>query len=358
MIIGNLQISLKINLMIDLYKAYQDLYTDEEKWKYYSKLDGENPFGSYIASRDFITKFIQLSGKSNENPLYEQIIKLDENRIKHIVSVFFYGTYLYHSVSSIKYWIDKVIVRYQFINPDSTIEFSFIWFLICLFHDLGYGIEENSNFKDFDEFITGKVKYFLNNKVGVPKAYENIYKNYFNYRLNSSIPYIRKPDHGICGGILLYNELNKILLRKQRLNKDSEGLSWNSKLKYIYRYASWIVLSHNIFFIREGDSLESEYRRNDLQELILSKDEKPKVNYKQHPFLYLFMLVDSIDPIKISGDFLSLNHIKIETSEDEILFEIIDKNIRDNYFNRINGLKEWLVPEIIEDGNTIRILIR
>ena len=342
--------------MNNLLRTYNDLYEDKSKWKYYSKLEGDIPFNSFEAARHFIERFIQLSGKSHENSLYENIQKLDEDRIKHIVSVFFFGTSIYYSVSSIRSSIDRVVSRYQKQNPASRIEFSFIWFLICLFHDLGYDIEENKKFSDFEDFISDKVKYFLNKSVGVPQLYENTYKNYFNYRLKSFCPNIRKPDHGICGGILLFSELNMILLKKQ-CNIKTEGLSWNDKLKNIYKFASWVILSHNIFFIRQGDCSESEYIENNLQDLILSKDDKPKVNYKKHSFLYLFMLVDSIDPVKIFGDFSILQHINIETSENEIKISIHDRVKREIYFQKVNNLKEWLIPDIIEEGETIRILI-
>ena len=243
--------------MSDVLKIYQDLFDDHKKWRFYSKLN-TNPFLSIENSREFVSKFIELSGKADGNILFDDIIKLDDKRIMHIVSTYFLGIYLYQNSDKIKYLADKIVDRYQSQNPNSIIKFSFIWFLICIFHDLGYNIENNLTFESFEKFIDGKVKYFLKERVGVPSVFERTYVNYFNFRIKSSDKNINKPEHGICGGILLYNILNSNLIKKRIQN--SSYLSWNKNLINIYRFASWIILSHNIYFIQEGKSKEQEYR--------------------------------------------------------------------------------------------------
>lgn len=342
--------------MKDILQIYKDVFTDRSKWRYYSHMDID-PFDSDSSTKEFITRFIELSGKAQENPLYDNIDKLDNQRVRHIVSTFFLGTYLYFNVQEIKIPIDVVIKRFKKQNPNSKIEFSFIWFLICLFHDLGYSIENNENYLNFDGFIDGKVKYFLKERVGVPALYESVYKDYFNYRLNSTKDYIRKPDHGICGGIILFNKLNEILLRKQK-NKESEGLSWNQKLINIYRYASWVILSHNIFFIRKGDADEKIYRANNLDLLILDKTEHSKIELSKHSFLFLFELVDSIDPIKTFGTYDNLNNLKCCVDENKIIFEVSDFKLQDTYFSKISDLRRWLIPDIKKEGNRIEIKIK
>ena len=316
-----------------------------------------NPFESDYDTKHFIARFIELSGKANENPLYENIDRLDNMRIRHIVSIFFLGTYLYNNVKPINDSIDKVISRFKKQNPNSKIEFSFVWFLICLFHDLGYSIEDRENYNDFDEFINGKVKYFLKEKVGVPSFYEDVYKNYFNFRLKSTNNFIRKPDHGICGGIILYNKLNEILLSKQK-NKKSEGLSWNKKLLNIYRYASWVILSHNIFFIRKGDRDEQVYKENKLDALILDEGQTSKIDLRKHGFLYLFMLVDTIDPIKKVKTFNNLNMIKCNVENNLITLEIEDDNLREKYFKKVLELRQWLIPDIRLINKRVQIRIK
>lgn len=341
--------------MKEISQIYREIFTDHSSWRYYSKMN-TNPFESDYATKEFISRFIELSGKANENPLYENINKLENKRIRHIVSIFFLGTYLYYNVKSIKESIDKVIARFKKQNPYSRIEFSFIWFLICLFHDLGYSIEDHENYTDFDDFINGKVKYFLKERVGVPSFYEDVYQNYFNYRINSRNYFLKKPDHGICGGIILFNKLNEILLSKQN-NINSEGLSWNKKLLNIYRYASWVILSHNIFFIRKGDIDEQIYKDNNLEALILDNGQTSKIDLKKHGFLYLFMLVDTIDPIKKFETFENLSMIKCNIENNLITLEIENDNMRIEYFNKVQELKQWLISDIKEENNSLKIKI-
>lgn len=341
--------------MNDILHIYNRLYVDEIKWKYYSKMN-INPFESDCYSKEFLTRFIELSGKAQQNPLYDNIDKLDNQRIRHIVSTFFLGTFLYYEVPKFKASIDIVINRFKKQNENSKIEFSFIWFIICLFHDLGYSIENHETYRSFDDFITGKVKYFLNERVGVPAVYENVYKNYFNYRLNSEKGFIRRPDHGICGGIVLFDTLNSILLKKQK-NKKAEGLLWNKKLINIYRYSSWVILSHNIFFIPKGDEDENIYKAHNLAELILDQDEAPKIKLTKHSFLYLFCLVDTLDPIKIFNSFEELNKVSFDVVENMIILEVSDDKLRAKYFEKVNTLKPWLIPAIKIVKNRLEIKI-
>lgn len=341
--------------MGNLLEIYNQIYSKKSKWRYYSKMN-INPFNSDHDTKDFITRFIELSRKAEENPLYDNIDKLDDQRIRHIVSTFFLGTFLYYNVPKIKGSIKVVIDRFQNQNPNSKIEFSFIWFLICLFHDLGYSIENHKNFRNFDDFISGKVKYFLNERVGVPALYENVFKNYFNYRLKSHKDFLRKPDHGICGGIILFNKLNDILLKKQK-NKKSEGLLWNQKLINIYRYSSWVILSHNIFFIVKGHEDENIYKENNLDKLILDQNEAPKIKLTKHSFLHLFCLVDTLDPIKTFDSFENLNNVILEIEENKITLEVVDNNLREKYFGKVNTLKQWLIPDITLINNKLEIKI-
>ena len=341
--------------MKDIFQIYKDIFSDKPKWRYYSKMDID-PFKSDCNTKEFIARFIELSGKAQENPLYDNISILDNFRLRHIVSTYFLGTYLYFNVKPIKESIDIVINRFKIQNQDSKIEFSFIWFLICLFHDLGYSIENTEKYSNFDEFINGKVKYFLNKRVGVPALYKDVYINYFNYRLRSEKDFLRKPDHGICGGIILFNKLNEILSSKSK-NKKSEGLSWNKKLVNIYRYASWVILSHNIFFIRKGESDEQVYRDNNLETLILDETETSKIILKKHSFLFLFALVDSIDPIKIYDSFENLKKLKCCIDKNTIVLETVNDNLQMDYYKKVLDLKRWIIPNIEESNNKLKIEI-
>jgi hypothetical protein len=83
-----------------------------------------------------------------------------------------------------------------------------------------------------------------------------------------------------------------------------------------------------------------------------------KVDIKKHSFLFLLMLVDSIDPVKILGGYDVLKKIKFLIQSNELHFRITDTELRTRFFEKVNSLKNWLIPHIIENGNTIKIIIK
>jgi len=345
----------------NLLKIYSEVFEKSNDWNFYSNMD-INPFNNEYNAKNFVKRFIELSGKAEDNPLYDYIIKLDKIRIRHIVSTFFLGIYLYSNIQKIKSSINKVVNRYKKQISDSVIEFSFMWYLICLFHDLGYSIEDNEKYEDFKIFIKNKqIIHSLKRPVGVPALYKDVYKDYFNYRLGSINSDICKPDHGICGGIILFNALNEILIKNQNAQKPKK-LSWNPKLINLYNYVSWVILAHNIYFIRKGDKFEKCYRDKNLDKLILNEGEISKISLKKHSFLFLFALVDTIEPIKVLNEFTNLEKLKCKVELNNaksciISLELDDEKLRACYFDKVYDLKKWLLPEINLKNNVLEITL-
>jgi len=123
-----------------------ETFENDGTWNYYA--NGEiyriNPFKSTVESIEFIKKFITLSGK-NAQELFNKINELDDRAV-HVVSTFFLGVYIYENSDLIKCSIDNKMKKYRDNRRyKSDIKFCFIWFLICLFHDLGYSFEKNKN---------------------------------------------------------------------------------------------------------------------------------------------------------------------------------------------------------------------
>lgn len=349
--------------MKNLLSIYEEIFRDTDSWKYYSSMNPVNPFENHEEAREFIMKFIELSGKADDNILYDDIKYLDNKRINHIVSTFFLGIYIYCNIPVIKKPIDKILKVYQTNNPKSKIEFSFLWFLICLFHDLGYRIENNNNsYSNFNDFLSRNcsVPYFLKSPVGVPKVYSNTYEAYFNYKIESKNEcFGGKPDHGICGGVLLYDVLNKIV--NKRINdrdiRETKGLYWDRKLLSIYKRVSWVILSHNIYFAWEGNANFVDYKGNAvLQELILTKELGPLVKLNKHPLLFLFLLVDCVEPIKLfekPQNFSELKLIEVESVSNSMKIIILNDNLFQKIKNNVKDLQWYLIPEISYDSGNI-----
>jgi hypothetical protein len=115
-----------------LIQKYKDIFDfpDKWKWKYYSGLYFSfDPFDSEEAAGNFIREYFQTGGK--ENVLLPKRFT-DKFRNIHSVSTFFLGILLkslfnLHKLNELK--------------PD----FSYLWFIACLYHDYGYYIEKNKN---------------------------------------------------------------------------------------------------------------------------------------------------------------------------------------------------------------------
>lgn len=345
--------------MKNLLSIYEEIFRDTDSWKYYSSMTPINPFKNSADAKKFIKNFIELSGKADDNILYDDIKYLDN----HIVSTFFLGTYIYFNIPSIKEPIDKILKKHQSNNPKSKIEFSFLWFLICLFHDLGYWIENNNNsYSDFNDFLSRNcsVPYFLKSRVGVPVVYFNTYEAYFNYKIESKNEcFGGKPDHGICGGVLLYNVLNKIVNKRinNRERRKSKGLYWDKKLLSIYKRVSWVILSHNIYFAWDGSQNYQDYSQNPaLKELILDQKQGPLVKLNKHPLLFLFLLVDCIEPIKLFEEphnFANLRMVDLESLGNTLTIKITDENLFQKLKNNVKDLHLYLLPEITFDTGKI-----
>lgn len=199
-------------------KSYHDIlqetFRHPEWWNYYNSsiLESLDIFDSKDCYR-FANDFFHNSGKATSlNTLLIQIDKLESSRCQHIVYTYLLGIYFYNNSKKIKYTIDQKINRYNK-------EFPFIWFLICLFHDLGSSNENAC----IEESITDSIA--LRQPSGIPRFYKDLYKNYYEYRKSFSIY-----DHGITAGLIMYRDLCKIRRIKAH---SSHPLFWGEKLESV-----------------------------------------------------------------------------------------------------------------------------
>ena len=310
----------------------QEVYRNQVLWNYYSDsyfptLNIKEPSDSKV----FINRFFSISGKAG---CLIDIVNIDEllnnhpERGQHIVYVFLLGIGVYNKNRKIKKMIDEKVRHYsQKYKCESDVNFIFIWFLCCLFHDLGYNKEENSNdlnwkfsYKDIDK------------PEGVPVFYRNKIKKYLEYRIKEC----EKVDHGIYAGVSMYKTLCAIRCKQEKACENNSKLSWEENLIHIYNIASWIVLCHNIWIIGNPD----KYAEYGLQELL---DKPYPIKLKKSPLFFFFCLIDSIEPIKNMKDFTLLNDINIEILEDEIkISSDIVNDLNEKYLNSINKIGDWL----------------
>lgn len=132
---------------------------DRCQWNYYATELSINPLLFPGRSYEFICDYFKNGAKeyavnladqcfiaptdfcSNSNPKSMNFVKLAPLRISkyraaHTVSTYFFGIFLAEQLHPI---VGEVNIR----SDRNTFPFSYLWFLLCLYHDFGYVVEEN-----------------------------------------------------------------------------------------------------------------------------------------------------------------------------------------------------------------------
>lgn len=316
----------------------------QKKWNYYSdefieKLDIDKPDDC----REFIRKFFAISGKAGELNSIDAIKSLTDERCQHNVYVFLLGVGVYNNCVGVKTLIDKQIQHYaELYRCKSDVNFYFIWFLCCLFHDLGYQVEDTDSHVGILAFSKGQ------KLVGVPKVFDKkTIENYWDYRQKCH----NKNDHGLYAGITMYKSLCDIRGEQEKNSWNNGKLGWEKELEHIYNIASWVVLCHNIWFVQEDEKCNCElYEKFNLNSLVLENG-RYIIKIDKHPLFFFFCLIDTIEPIKVVKDSALLEQIDITVGKKEI---VISSNLKcecsDRYLKGVSGLSGWLTKTKWKDN--------
>lgn len=264
---------------------------------------------------------------------------------------------------------------YKKLHRDNSVEptecerqFIFLWFMASLFHDLGYIYEvsqiEEDCIKMIKRVTDSKIwSDYRNYKLRgnhIPLSYPiQTCKCYFNcYRWHES----KKLDHGITAACMLYDSLCKIRKERSKMPDGSNNLSWDIGLKKVYYIVSWIILVHNIWFSSDleieekGDEARRQreiYIQYHFDSLIKKKGDIYPIQYDKYPLLFLFCLVDTIEPLKRGIPF---SMIELNFNNQSIEFTIDAHNDKaTSYIKELSGLQNWLTKTIKENDNKIRI---
>ena len=281
---------------------------------------------------------------------------------------FFFGLLLYDRCNTIKHAIDEYLNQKKYIDAlemHQDAPFAYVWFLICLFHDLGYTIENKADleYSDYDKLEQSKS--WREDVDGVPQIFKEVLPNYFKYRNSCTKEkdgVKAANDHGICAAHYMYAELCSIQEKKKKLqNEDSKW--WKDELKVIFNLTAWVVASHNIWAITESAKEDKiiRYKEAGLEKLILKRNQEGNLDYliklEEHPFLFLFCLVDTIEPVKVVEDIRLLDKIDMEIAEEGLKIDIkLICQCRNRLLSNIEGLKDWLT-NVSVSGNTGRICL-
>lgn len=265
--------------------------------------------------------------------------QLPRNRQSHILNTYFLGLVLYKNCQEIKKLIDKSIEKLSIVEKNED-RFEYLWYMICLFHDLGY-IVEDSNIPEELLKSTKLPSIGLKNQ-NVPKIFtKKTVTQYMQYRKQ----HFKKFDHGVYGAIIAYNEWKNI---KAHAKQDGTNLNW-TEVEEAWKIAYRIILVHNIYFAHSGTYEAELYRHTNLENLIV--DNYP-IKLFRHPLLFLFCLIDSIEPTKRD---VSTSMVEIGFDKDnKITIQLLDL-IKPTYAKTILSLDTWLTHVEIEAYNKMII---
>ncbi len=330
---------------MEIKDIYKSVIKRTDFWDYYNKgIPAPNLSDAEDCCR-FITEFMKYSEKT-KTILFDGICYLKDNdpwRLNHIVSTFILGLWFFRHKSN--RFIHNIITNelgnlFCFHNIDDIErQFTYIWFMATLFHDLGY-IAENK--KEGEAIPSHRIPY----ETSVPNFYSDVYEQYYIYR--------EKHEHGIFAGLRFDRDICDI--RSFQEHNDQSNLSWRKELEQLYHYVAWIILAHNIWMIRDNEKYLVDYQKFGLDKLILSSEKKKdkfveyKIKFEEHPLFVFFCIIDTIEPLKSTN---CLSRVDIQLKNGKIIIKSNDSVYR----QKVKGLNNWLAPTI-EDKDCIIINLK
>lgn len=287
-------------------------------------------------------------------------INFPKNRDYHTVSAFLFGILL-------KNRLTLSMKKLPRICGDYNNSFIYFWSMVCLSHDITYYIENNSkNYidkcKSIDDFIVNfNLKYNLldNSKYG------NLLRNYYNYRVDSSII-----DHGITCGLIVYDFLMRDYSKHTEFKKQNPNciIITEDDWKYSARFPEYAlkiaetIARHNLWVAT--DKTIEKYKEYELFELIPKATGFSKISYSEDDsLLFLLGLVDTLDPIKAFAEsdkecYEVLKNINVSFNRrNKEIYIQSSKYFSENIMNKWNELSSWMSLDVDCDNknNSIKI---
>lgn len=252
----------------------------------------------------FIREYFLQGGKRGA---LDNVVGVREDEIyraEHMVSAFFLGILLYHKIRKIQDSINRKINELQIPTNQCSNEykeespeklFLYIWFLTCLYHDIGYDAENRHDDSSIE--IDHVLSELQISKKAIPDELSDNCKLYYALRKSGKIkPPESVIDHGIIGGCMLYHHLERLHTETEIVERN--GLYWGkSILKHYIAPAACAIIAHNMWMQEAGTEDADRYKDLLLDGLIYSPGNRI-IQLKDHPLLFLLCLVDTIEPLK------------------------------------------------------------
>lgn len=350
--------------MQTLSELYKDISKDNNRWSYYqnTSFDINEIWNNKKAAMDFIEFYFNYAGKGQSFDKY-----LSENRdfieirTPHIISTFLIGIKLFECFG--------INIETRDMN---NINIKYYWFLTCLYHDIGYAYEDNSKEeqlkllqKDGLEAIREicDIKYLDNSEfITYSREIVDI------YLMGRSICHDGKPgviDHGITGGILLYDRLRKqfdMAWEKRTDKNDSKQcfyikdechdktLHLSNKHYLAYAKAADAIMAHNIW----RSTLYEYIEKYGTQKRIVKCFNK--ISF-ENQLCFILSIADTIEPMKRDADLINTIRIGSIPSVSGIKLFVSKAVYNKIYKECIPSLRKWIDAKVNIDLGSENVII-
>ena len=319
----------------NLYDLYTSIINNGSCF-YYDELKGENLLEH---PDEFIRGYFTQGGKETAilvNDIQYITDSLSLERKQHVVSAFLLGVHFYNELKTktLKDEIDRLtgILENQFKGKNADCKetcerkrFLYLWFITCLYHDMGYLFEEywedssNQNYLECMDILSGDLRRNLQNlpeEARIPEELSGNAETYFKARMEGKIRDKKCIDHGLAGGTLLYKKMKELHCSDDLIHDKITGLLFGKPiLENHIAHCAWCIICHNIWcWPLKDPSKAQEYTDLRLGELLYGENERI-IKLKDHPLLFLLCLVDTIEPVKRRNwEYLKRMSVKISGS--------------------------------------------
>lgn len=346
--------------MKTLRKLYEEISANNHRWSYYQNaffvIDGKwDENGEAIS---FIESYFDFAGKRKcfEDKYLTRNHRYIEKRAPHIISTFLLGVYLFEC-----FGID---INTRDIN---NMNFKYYWFLTCLYHDIGYAYEKKRICEHLMMLQMDGLEVlqeicdiqYTHNRVfrTYSRDYIDLYLRGRSMCRNGSDGVI---DHGIVGGLLLYDKLRRQFAAAWENRTDQSHtrqsfyiqdecreLHLSNEHYEAYAKAADAIIAHNIFVRTLNEYIDKYDKQNKLKKVSgrISID---------NTLCFILSIADTIEPMKGSAELIK--RIKIGPLPNHvrgIMLSFNEIECHDYDVNRIVDLSKWVdvkVEKTVSNG--------
>ena len=331
----------------------------ESEYNYYNKelkfnTEEINP----LSCKEFITNYFKNGDKEDAFIDIEELFDDITDRMIHSTVFFFLCVYFFKN-SFYKNKVQDYINAFFKGNDLYPKDILRLLFLMCLYHDYGYVIEiEGRNKVEADFCEKSELK-------NISEKNKKFFSKPYNFcTITKYYEYRKYREHGIYGGTLLFHRLIKNFDNKAKYFEGNhfifDGILYDKeKDKIFYALIASVIIKHNIWYATDDRTIE-EYEKNKLNSLII-KDQSKRLSFEKDPLLYIFCILDTIEPIKAFYDKEKENAVEIlknvEFMTDKYSIRIRINNVGkmgegkvQKYICKITSLQDWLNVSFAYNG--------